>query len=711
MEARLSHKFSRLLHVGTFLGFLLLLSACTHRSTTTFFKMAWPQIDEKMDAPFLSNIEPSCLNLDKIKKLINNDPAFVPLKTYCGHDLINQIEEALKRNHIDQCKKIEYKYKLDSSKNDNESIFFSNFKKRLREDNRGLFLESDEEECGFLSSSKCKSKVSISPSRMASLALSTRPLPSEQEPGNVVEQFKERAQAALIEYAKEFAKCGKSCKENADPGTAVEDLLKKLSPTKVPAISETQKFELTLSSALNSASVDDRFDYIAAYVTVPPLPHSVNGSISLERLFLQKLQSLNFVRPISLRQSLLPSDIQTAIDLIKVRIEIVDNIITIPQSLELGSLKSTASLTGNIGLQNPTVGIQVADIGGTLSTERLDKIMKELDKRSFWISNDRTLLRITQRGMGEATISGSITSSLTLKIPKTSLYVLEVAKAEPTCQEKDCNTKCDKIAKAEKIKECEKEKCGQECPPFGIKISLSDIEQPVYLSIDAMGMALGVVRVAVPGLYCFQKEPDGRAYAVAEKPMPLHLSSYKRILLSLVLQDIIDLIKEFGNSQNVNKIADNLEERDTFRSLGVYSTMPEVRQRALMKDYNTFHNFVEAVRCGRMYLKKVKVRDENKENKDIWYKIVETRNEEEKAQRDGATHATYKKENEQQKPDAKEIWIGIEDDDGIIQPFKEIETAGQTYNDFIKNLPDEIKGSTKKCNSAAFSALSKTKEK
>ena len=100
--------------------------------------------------------------------------------------------------------------------------------------------------------------------------------------------------------------------------------------------------------------------------------------------------------------------------------------------------------------------------------------------------------------MQEATISGSFSSAITLKIPKTSYYVLELT-------EKD-----DRTSKS---------------------VSLSNIEAPLYARVDAIGAVLGTVRVAIPANADSKKEPDGIAYTVAEDPVELKLWSNDRDLL------------------------------------------------------------------------------------------------------------------------------------------------------------------------------------
>lgn len=684
------------------LALALLVSGCYTKSTTTFVKASWPTITAK-DIAYLKSAEPTCLSREKLKQLIEKDTAFAPLKAfYVPASLSDIIAKSLTLNNIGLCddvSKVDYKYNLDCNGtiDDVPKKFpqFSELKARLCDDNEGLFSgatnskthddlkkslcsrsqpcfsEQPSSACIMPAVNECGRHISVSLTDPASLALSTRYLPPDQEPGLVVANFKERAQAAIIDYAKAYVERTKAA-ENKEPGKAVEDLLKTLNPPAVPFISATQKVELTVSSALNSASVDDRFDYLAAYLAVPAVPRSVNGAVSLERVLLLELQAANFARPNSIREAFIDNDIQKAVDSLKVRVENIDNIVTDTRSLDLGTFTSSRSLEATAG-QEPDSKLRLTGIEANLSTSRVENIKKELDRRSFWISSDRNLVRITQRGMNETTISGSITAAITLKVPKLSLFTLDISKAAPTSKEKDCSDVCDKAYEStpgKPGKEYAKEQCLAKCPQHGLKLSLSNIDQHLYKSIDAIGVPLGVVRITLPGNYYTQKEPDGIGFAVAEKPALVNLWSHSRQLISIDLRDLEPILPRISK----------LEPRDKFRKLGVYSVLPDVKQHAVVRDEYVLHNFLEALQCRRLCLQKI-----NSEG-NIWYRISpECKNA----------------EVNQGVPGAQEIWVGIEDEEGIVQPFRSMNNGNkeenQAYKDFIAMLPNEINGAKTKC--------------
>ncbi len=328
-------------------------------------------------------------------------------------------------------------------------------------------------------------EISISHKEPASLSLSVRPWPVDPDP-SAFANLKERAQAALIEYAKAYVKIPGKKDGKEVPVASAESLLDALSKAEEPRFPEKRRFELTVSTMINSANIEDRFDYISAYLTVPPLPGAINGRISLERLFLTRFQTMYLSHLEGTQESFVDRDISRALDSIRVRIEIIDPLKTEAASISLGTLTSTATLGPEFSIGGTTVK------GGSVSSERLDTLAKDLDKRSFWINDQRSVFRITQRGMREAQmISGSFASAITLRIPKTHLYVMGFKYEDD----------------GEAIK----------------AVVLNNIEQPLYSTVDAIGTVLGTVRVAIPEWYPYRKELNGLAFTVVELLFPLRL--------------------------------------------------------------------------------------------------------------------------------------------------------------------------------------------
>src|SRR5262249_17304937 len=133
-------------------------------------------------------------------------------------------------------------------------------------------------------------------SYIALLALSARsPAPADTKKGFAA--LPERAQAAVINYAASAGKASGSVPESASPSALVKAL------TKEPdaPFPKQQRVELTISGAVNSASARDRFDYLAAYLSIPPLTGRLNARVSLERELLRHFAKLYYARPVDER--------------------------------------------------------------------------------------------------------------------------------------------------------------------------------------------------------------------------------------------------------------------------------------------------------------------------------------------------------------------------------------------------------------------------
>jgi hypothetical protein len=632
MASQPRYRFSRYFAVGiVFVGILLLLTTCAYQSTTTFIKTPWPENQTKKSGDEIKALlTPSCLDLTQIKDLLYKDGAFKPIRTFYKNDgikyLIDSIEKVIqaKRLGCDQ-KSGKWQDLKEQVLKDHEGFLVENEKELTREQIQTNLREA---KTNFRKAIGMGKEVSVSISKPGSLALSTRAFPAEHEPGGVFAGLKERPQAAIIHFAEAFAekynktqdKTGFAENDSKTPDKAVESLLKALSPPTKPRVVETQRVELTMSAIVNSGTIDDRFDYLTAYVSLPSLPGTVNGRISLERMWLGKFQARNFAHPEMKREGFILRDLYMALDSLQVKIETIDNLKTEAPTIQLGTLKSGTEF----GLESGrTVGadFQITGVTAKVSAEREDKITKELDKRSAWIDKDRSMLRITQRGMQEATISGSISNLLTLKIPKTKLYLLDL----------DVKWKADKI-EIEKVK----------------SVKLKNVEQHLYGCVDAFGVVLGTVRVAIPSSYPFKREPDGIAYTVVEGPIHLKLWRHGRTLFSLDLQDLLPELK--GKPVGI-------------RPFGVYSTWPPVVQVAMFQDHEGVKSFIKAIKEKKLILEK------HPNPKKNWYRIYPC---------GSSLHRDWR-----EKPGKGEIWLGMENEHGLIQEF-----AGK---EIVENL-DEVAG-------------------
>jgi hypothetical protein len=627
-------------------GLLSFTSACTIRSTTTYIKAPLP---EATKAVMNISASASCFDAEKIIMIFNSKTVLNEVFDEKEREIFTtKISEIITEEKLDCSKDTKgpkdryWKFVGDELIKHHEGLLY-------KVDNEEKYKEEKEKSLDKLKDEVGESKqISVSYAKPGSLSLSTRTVPSEQEPGGSFANMKERAQAAIIDFAKEFAE-----NKKGTPEEEAKSLLDTLSRPDEPRFAETRKVELTISTLLNSASVDDRFDYITAYLSIPPLPGCTNGKISLEREFLRRFQAFTMGRLKDNRGKFIEADIRRALDALKVRIEVVDSLKTEASSIQLGKLTSGESLDMTVG-QTAVGSLKLTGVTGKISASREDNISKELDKRSFWIDSNRSLLRITQRGMQEATISGSFSSAITLRIPKTNLYVIEIG------IDKD-KKKVDKV-------------------------KLKDIEQPLYASVDAIGEVLGTVRVAKPFKYStFKKEAHGVAYTVSEEPMPLKLWRHDRILHTLAIQELVpaseDLQKLFPSPKDKGK---------GYLSFGIYSTVPYVRQAIRFKEQESWGNFIEALEQKKLFLAKKQV------NNGFWYVILpcpfpsdedlmkEFKEELDKIQDKSLREAkftekrkdryekikeTIKRKREAKEPEPRDIWLGFEDDDGVIKPL------------------------------------------
>jgi hypothetical protein len=543
--------------------FICLLSACTLNSTTTYIKAPPP---DDATVPIYSN--PTCLNIAKIREELNNfsNEELRYLRSVFSRD------PAKREKFVGLFEEIAKNQKLACpSTYDN---LWSTLRDEVIRQNNGLIdtkLGRGDYEQILLSAignTQKENEISISYKEPASLSLSVRPWPPDAD-SSAFANLKERAQASLIEYAKAYVKIPGKKDGKEVPVASAESLLDALSKTEEPRFPEKRRLELTVSTIINSANIDDRFDYISAYLTVPPLPGAINGRISLERLFLTTFQSMYMSHLEGTQESFVDRDISRALDSIRVRIEIIDPLNTVAASISLGKLTSNASFSPELSIETGSPATKVAAKGGGVSATREDTLAKEIDKRSFWINPQRSLLRITQRGMQEATISGSFASAITLRIPKTNLYVMGF-------KYKDDGETITAVV-------------------------LNNIEQPLYSTVDAIGTVLGTVRVAIPSWYPYRKELNGLAFTVvAEKPIPLRLWNHDRPLLFLSYKDMNPTANNVGTVH-----------------LGFHRKEPFVKQAALLKDSNSWSTFLNALMSNKQL-----ILVERGEGNSKWYAIV-----------------------------------------------------------------------------------------
>ncbi|MBU6410455.1 MAG: hypothetical protein KGR98_08700, partial [Verrucomicrobia bacterium] len=182
-----------------------------------------------------------------------------------------------------------------------------------------------------------------------------------------------------------------------------------------------QQVTLNLSTVLNSASTLDRIDYVSTYVYIYPWPMSLDGNVVLEREFWRKFFALNAPRDplVQTNSDLLESDIQEAMDSLRVRVHDVSTTVT-NVMVNLGSETQTFGSQNQIGLSASPQTVPITlQLGHTESASTMETIALEqqLDQRSTYIDSAGDFFRITQRGMKSVDLAGRFKDVVTLHIP------------------------------------------------------------------------------------------------------------------------------------------------------------------------------------------------------------------------------------------------------------------------------------------------------
>ena len=610
------------------IGMLLLLNtACVIQPTTTYIPTSWPksEIDKGIEM-VKGQLIPSCIDVDRMWAMTTTYPEFNYLKLIWAsrrNDFFDIIKSAATDAKVLCNAKKEYDFDemwkritVHILEKDHEGLItkavpMDQMQARLvcalgiGKQNPVVDFSGDSLEVCL---SGNKEKLAISIEDPAHFALSAREAPSEQEPGGVFARLQERAQAAVIEYAKTSSLTKEQGQGGKPEDKSVESLLKLLSPPQEPELLETQRVEFTVSSVLNSASVDDRLNYLSAYLFVPPFPGPPHMRISLEWELLKRFQAIMAGRPNEKRLKYAPQDFRLILDEMRVRVEFLEKLETEAKSLDLGTLKSTSKLDVEAGA-TAAESIKIIKIAPGISSERTENIKPELDKRSVWIDENRSLVRVTQRGRAEANISGTITSVLTLKIPKTSLYEIGL-----------------------------EDKKG---------LRLIPIEQSLFKEVDALGVVLGTIRVGLPEpmFIISKREYDGIAYTHIERPVALRLKKFKLPKFALQLQDFDSA---FMPSRKGNADGEAI--------LSLLSSEPLTRQAALFKNSESMRGFVDAVLVSeKLMLKKHPAKN--------WYLVVPCK--------DNRAHPhEYEIAPGDELPRPDKFWIGFGDEMNLLgKPF------------------------------------------
>jgi hypothetical protein len=259
----------------------------------------------------------------------------------------------------------------------------------------------------------------------------------------------------------------------------------------------------------------------------------------------------------------------------------VDQLDTKEVSIALGTLARTGAFTGSAG--TPSTAPFSGSGQASYTAARTENLAIDIDKRSIWINKDRTLLRVTQRGIQEANIAGSIATAITLQIPVTDFYVIDMT--------------------------IDKDKQHQESFTFKPK----NLTQPLYSSVDGIGVMVASVRVSMPGWFWgdfFRKEPNGVAYTQIEKEYPVHLWQNDRTTWSLFYRDLA--AQRLGNSsEKDSKLPD-------YQPLSMRFTGPPFASgEATFADREAWTSFLKAFDDKKLGLVR-QLREDG-----FWYQVVQ----------------------------------------------------------------------------------------
>lgn len=270
---------------------------------------------------------------------------------------------------------------------------------------------------------------------------------------------------------------------------------------------EDQTVTLNVSTALNSASVLDRIQYVTTYIYLAPWQRTTNGEVNLEKEFWR-----NFFECYSLHvrasaneedNEVVRDDLFRAIE--QMRIRFASSTQVKSQSIELGQLVQTAASdqTANLSLQSPAslfgrLGSITPTLGGTEkqdSTNTLNR-KQELDQRSTYIDSLGDFFRITQRGMKSANVAGLYQEKIHLHIPAAYDQV-RILTIKPNA--KSANDPAPQPSQASQSSQSPQASQRQQSSqtqqsPEPDQYELVELNQPLYSKVTALTFSVAAAR-------------------------------------------------------------------------------------------------------------------------------------------------------------------------------------------------------------------------
>lgn len=348
---------------------------------------------------------------------------------------------------------------------------------------------------------------------------------AEEKEKPFILQLAPEGQEAVVSYA---AMLNETCNHLRNPNPqcdekalqAMSKLLEKLNSkeTKGPGIepfSSKQAFELNLSTALNSPDIVNRLDYVSSYVQFYSYPYPANGQLKMEKEFWLRLKMIQMPRFFENRSEHVFVDLDTVWNQMRVKIEKVETLVQLTPVQEVAqvSRESTQGIEvkpePSIELKGTVKGKLEGAFTGTSSLKSTvsEKILKELDRRSTWLSPERNILRLTQRGMEAINIAGTLKENVSIHIP-TSMTELKFL----NFQNGD--------------------------------ISVERIGQPIYKRLTSIGISLAVVREpfefhrSASEKFGLPDSADAYYIVVVSPPIPITLWEWNRVVDRLSISDL-----------------------------------------------------------------------------------------------------------------------------------------------------------------------------
>jgi hypothetical protein len=420
-----------------------------------------------------------------------------------------------------------------------QNLVTGRLSKMINEDHDRLFVSKDEKErYSFVNDRQKKDAygdrrlvLSTTEHNAASLSLSVRRIQPEDEKEKPPESPKPpsmtKGDATVSDQQSKvtFIAVLHACEQNPSDDSC-KNLIKSLhsliskpdQKIAVPDFDAIQSFELEVSSIINSPDILDRFDYIATYLYIYNYPFPTNGPVNLSEEFWLNFKERQRVKPALEQRLNRDTDLDRSWESLQVRIETVDTTVVLPPAIDIAGvtregtdkvgitgLKPSATFAGENKLSIEAQG----EVSSQTKTTVVEKLLKQLDRRSTWLNPERNLLRITQRGSDSINIGGTFREKIKLNVPA-SLHTISLMTV------KDGLLKIDR-----------------------------QLHLPLYSQVQALGLSIGVVREpfefkrAAAEKFGLLDSPNSFLVVAESEPMLLKLWNWQRSIGFAKVKDLL----------------------------------------------------------------------------------------------------------------------------------------------------------------------------